>query len=268
MIQEPEPKSNLEELTEEECWALLAGQVVGRLAVVDQGSPVVLPVNYALDSHGISVRTGPGTKLSNASLDRVAFEVDQFNSGRQVGWSVLVQGVGIDATDAIDPASYRKHTSPPEPWVGGSKPNRIRIVQPRISGRRILRAGDGRSPELMDLVGRPPALPTGGTLREAAALMEDHMVSCIPVGQHSPPWIVTEHDLAGALCAGMGPDEPAEPLATRAPVWATPTTTVHGAVEAMVHHGVRHLVVLGTDGRLAGILSLPRAVSALLGADG
>jgi len=245
---------------------MLAGQAVGRLAVVDRGTPIVLPVNYALDGHSISIRTGPGTKLTNASLDRIAFEIDQIDSGHRIGWSVLVQGVGIDATDAIDPAAQRERANAPEPWADGVKPNRIRIVQPHISGRRILRADARGSPQLIDLVDRPPALPTGASLREAAAIMEDRAVSCIPVGQHSPPWILTEHDLAGALCAGMGPDEPAAPLATKAPVWATPTTTIHGAVESMIHHGIRHLVVLGTDGRLTGILSLPRAVSVLLGA--
>lgn len=264
VVEDRDPESKLEEISGEECWSLLAGQVVGRLAVIDRGSPVVVPVNYSLDDHTLSVRTGPGTKLTNASLDRVAFEVDQIDSTHQTGWSVLVQGVGIDATDAIDPGTQRQQANSPQPWAGGSKLNRIRIVQPRISGRRILRAGYGSSPELMDLAEYPPALPTGATLREAAALMEDQRVSCLPVGQHSPPWIVTEHDLAGALCAGMGPDQPACPLAARAPVWATRTTTVHSAVESMVRHGVRHMVVIGVDGRLAGIVSLPRAVAALL----
>ena len=265
MTEDPELKSKLVDMPEEECWSLLAGQEVGRLAVIDQGAPVVLPVNYLLDGRSVSILTGPGTKLTNASLDRIAFEVDQLDADHRVGWSVMVQGIGVDVTEAIDPAAAREKDGPRDPWVDGAKLNRIRILQPRITGRRILRVSTGRPLELIDLLDHPPALPAGGTLREAAALMEDNGVSCVPVGLHSPPWILTEHDLAGALCAGMGPDEPADQLATRAPVWATPTTTIRGAVESMVHHRVRHLVVIGTDGRLAGILGLPQAVSALVG---
>ncbi|HTZ09061.1 MAG TPA: universal stress protein, partial [Acidimicrobiales bacterium] len=102
----------LEEIPEEECLALLAGQEIGRLAVVEEGAPVVLPVNYVLDGRTVAVRTGPGTKLSWGALGPVALEVDVVDAGRATGWSVLVQGVGRDITEGLDSWSERLRSRP------------------------------------------------------------------------------------------------------------------------------------------------------------
>ena len=109
----------------------------------------------------------------------------------------------------------------------------------------------------------PVEVSRDATIREAAALMEDAGVSCLLVGA-SPPWFVTEHDLAGGLAAGMGPDSLVGPLASRAPVWATVTSTVADALSMMVHHRVRHLLVLNADGGPAGILSVLAATKAAM----
>jgi len=39
-------------------------------------------------------------------------------------------------------------------------------------------------------------------------------------------------------------------------VWASTTTRVGDAVRLMVHHRVRHLVVVNDEGRPAGVLSV------------
>lgn len=121
-------------------------------------------------------------------------------------------------------------------------------------------------PVLADVALQPPLrVGRGTTLREVAAAMEDAQVSCVLVGT-GPPWVVTEHDLAGALAAGCGPDIPVDQVATRTPEWATVTSTVAEAIELMVHHGIRHLLVLTADGTLRGILGLADATRALLAA--
>ena len=127
-------------LPEDESWRLLATQAVGRLGVIVAGRPLIFPVNFILDGHHIVIRTGLGTKFTHASLDRVCFEVDAISWAEQGGWSVLVQGVGVVITDAIDPDSVREQGLGNPSWDSSPKDQLIRIIQPKISGRRL--AGD------------------------------------------------------------------------------------------------------------------------------
>jgi nucleotide-binding universal stress UspA family protein/nitroimidazol reductase NimA-like FMN-containing flavoprotein (pyridoxamine 5'-phosphate oxidase superfamily) len=129
----------LEEIGEEECLGLLAGASVGRLVVVRQGQPLAFPMNYVLDGRTVAVRTDPGTKLDAATLGRVAFEVDAIDAVTHQGWSVLVQGVGRDVTDAVDAWSERVRESGVEPWAEGEKQHWIAIAPSAITGRRIRR---------------------------------------------------------------------------------------------------------------------------------
>jgi uncharacterized protein len=63
-----------QELTRSECFALLAREHLGRVAVVDDLGPVVFPVNFVLDRHMVVFRTDAGTKLDAACCgSRVAF---------------------------------------------------------------------------------------------------------------------------------------------------------------------------------------------------
>src|ERR1019366_1867312 len=69
-----------EVLTRPECHRLLAVAArnggVGRVAMADQGEPVVVPVNFAVHDHQILIRIGTGT-LATSAIDRlVAFETD------------------------------------------------------------------------------------------------------------------------------------------------------------------------------------------------
>ncbi len=127
----------LEEIPEEECLALLAGEEVGRLAVVDAGAPLVFPVNYTLDGRTVAVRTDAGTKLDWATLGRVAVEVDSIDPDSRQGWSVLVQGVGRDITTGVDEWSDHVRGGALAPWVAGEKAHWIAVATPTFSGRRI-----------------------------------------------------------------------------------------------------------------------------------
>jgi uncharacterized protein len=51
-------------LDRDQCLSLLAGDEVGRLAVIVGNTPTIFPVNYALDGDTIVFRTDPGTKSS------------------------------------------------------------------------------------------------------------------------------------------------------------------------------------------------------------
>jgi uncharacterized protein len=137
MALDPNQPGVLGDLTQPECLELLASADLGRIAVVADGRPLIFPVNFVLDGELVVFRTDAGTKLDHASLDRVAFEVDNVDHDRHEGWSVVVQGVGRELTDALDEASVREQALPLRPWAGGAKDHWIRIVDPRISGRRL-----------------------------------------------------------------------------------------------------------------------------------
>ena len=121
----------LEELSREECLALLSGQSVGRLAVVaDDGLPFVVPVNYELSGDTIVFRTNAGTKLEALHRHPVAFQIDSIDPAHRAGWSVLVQGVAHEA------APHELTSVTVEPWIG-PKQHWIQVVPRHISGRRI-----------------------------------------------------------------------------------------------------------------------------------
>jgi len=136
-VQLLDTRTGMERLTREECVALLATEEVGRLAVVDFGTPVVFPVNYALDGDTVVFRTDPGTKLDKGTRSRAAFEIDDFDREHRTGWSVVAVGRLEEVTAFDGPLFDRVHALPIEPWAGGEKQHWVRLVPDRISGRRI-----------------------------------------------------------------------------------------------------------------------------------
>jgi len=129
----------LEEIGEDECFALLQSQDLGRLAIVRDGQPEIFPVNYGLDGHTVTIRTQPGVKLVNAILAKVAFEVEDIDQVSREGWVVEVRGVAEDISEAIDPWSERARATNVRPWVMGPHEHQIAISHPQVSGRRLRR---------------------------------------------------------------------------------------------------------------------------------
>lgn len=127
----------LEVLDRAACIELLAHhRFVGRLAIVVDGRPIILPVNYIVDDDSVVFCTANGTKL-NAVLGgtNVAFEVDDSVPLHHSGWSVLVQGHAEVITDPQEVARLRH--GPLRPWAKGARANWVRITLDEISGRRI-----------------------------------------------------------------------------------------------------------------------------------
>jgi nitroimidazol reductase NimA-like FMN-containing flavoprotein (pyridoxamine 5'-phosphate oxidase superfamily) len=129
--------ATLEVLSPEECWSLLRGHGVGRVAFVVDDAPVVLPVNYrVVEMTGrtcIALRTRPGNVLDQAPI-MVAFEIDDIDASRRQGWSVLVRGT-LSHIDADVPTIRERFDS--APWIGADRDAWL-IVEPfAISGRRL-----------------------------------------------------------------------------------------------------------------------------------
>ena len=125
------PDPTIEDLPRQECWRLLAGRSVGRLAVITQdGLPFVVPVNYALDGESVVFRSNFGTKFEALLRHPVAFQVDSIDEPHRTGWTVLVQGIAHEMT----PQEADHLTL--EPWTG-PKQRWLRVVPRHVAGRRL-----------------------------------------------------------------------------------------------------------------------------------
>jgi nitroimidazol reductase NimA-like FMN-containing flavoprotein (pyridoxamine 5'-phosphate oxidase superfamily) len=130
-------RTGIEVLERRECLELLAGDVIGRVAVLSGGAPVVFPVNYALDGEAVVFRTAPGTKLAASGRGPASFEIDCFDREARSGWSVVVVGRLEEATAYDGALLDRVSHLPVEPWADGEKAYWMRLVPTRITGRRV-----------------------------------------------------------------------------------------------------------------------------------
>ena len=128
----------LEILPPDECFALLASQRLGRVAVDTGEYPAIFPVLFALLDNAVVFRTAPGDKLVAAALNRVVpFEVDEHDDDLRSGWSVLLVGTMEEILDPTDRA--RAEALGLEPWAGEVRDRYVRIRPEHVSGRRIAR---------------------------------------------------------------------------------------------------------------------------------
>jgi nitroimidazol reductase NimA-like FMN-containing flavoprotein (pyridoxamine 5'-phosphate oxidase superfamily) len=129
--------TTLRDLSREECLALLRVTEVGRIAIVVDEFPQVLPVNYRLVETSartwIAIRTRPGNVIARAGIP-AAFEIDGFDSGDRQGWSVLARGT-LHAVDA-DHAEFRERFDP-EPWIVADRDAWLVVDPFQITGRRL-----------------------------------------------------------------------------------------------------------------------------------
>jgi nitroimidazol reductase NimA-like FMN-containing flavoprotein (pyridoxamine 5'-phosphate oxidase superfamily) len=131
--------SALVELSADECRHLLLTHRprLGRLAFVDHGAPLVLPMNFVAEHDVIYFRTAPGSKLLAAlRLEQVAFQLDHVDDVWEEGWSVLAFGRLRLVTDADEVAELRQR--PLRPWTRDDRPHYLRLDIASLSGRRIV----------------------------------------------------------------------------------------------------------------------------------
>jgi nitroimidazol reductase NimA-like FMN-containing flavoprotein (pyridoxamine 5'-phosphate oxidase superfamily) len=134
--------SSLEELAYAECLQRLREHNVGRIGVVVDDAPIVLPVNYRLvEVNGVTLvalRTRPGSVIERGDL-MVAFEIDEVDRAHREGWSVLVRGT----LHHVDPEAGDFNTRfDPKPWMTAERDAWL-VIQPfAITGRQLHHAAD------------------------------------------------------------------------------------------------------------------------------
>lgn len=130
----------IEELTDDECWALLEEDGVGRLAtaVINRATggvvPDIFPVNFHVFERRILFRTAPGSKLIDLTAQPiVAFQTDG-RDGR-AHWSVVAHGIArrmMFDSDILESGVLDLHSAiPTEKW------NYVRIEVETITGIRF-----------------------------------------------------------------------------------------------------------------------------------
>jgi uncharacterized protein len=126
-------------LSDVHCVRLIGTHSVGRLAVIDDGFPISLPVNYRVvvgsdDSMSIVIRVRRGSVL-DAPNSMASFEIDEIDHHQQIGWSVVARGVLRHVDDTTAPQWLR--TWDPRPWVN-QRDIWLYLEVLAISGRQLL----------------------------------------------------------------------------------------------------------------------------------
>jgi CBS domain-containing protein len=104
-------------------------------------------------------------------------------------------------------------------------------------------------------------------IRRVAQMMADRNVgSAVVLTEDGRPGIITERDLLRALADGVDPESTAvESYMTATAITASPNWSAQEAARCMLARNFRHLVVVGDQGRVEGVLSIRDLFAALLG---
>jgi nitroimidazol reductase NimA-like FMN-containing flavoprotein (pyridoxamine 5'-phosphate oxidase superfamily) len=129
----------LEELSVDECLALLADAPMGRVVFTDRALPAIRPVNHILDAGAVIIRTRLGgsvaSTVGSARGVVVAYQADKIDPDEHTGWSVVATGVARLVTDPGDRDRYERLL---RPWVSMEADCVIRIEPQLITGYRML----------------------------------------------------------------------------------------------------------------------------------
>jgi nitroimidazol reductase NimA-like FMN-containing flavoprotein (pyridoxamine 5'-phosphate oxidase superfamily) len=101
------------------------------------GLPAVRLVNFFVDDDTVIFATADGDKYRAAERgDVVAFEVDDIDHDRHLGWTVTAAG-HLAVVDPEEATGFAR-TLPLRPWAPHSDPHLIRLEIESLEGRRLL----------------------------------------------------------------------------------------------------------------------------------
>lgn len=127
--------TDLETLTPSECWDRLRSTTVGRIGFDRGRGARIHPVDYAVVSEEIYLRTSRDSELGMftelfADGALVPFEVDHFDEDGSEGWSVLVRG-RLEAQDRAGDVADGMAQPP-----AGHSELVLRLTPVQVTGRR------------------------------------------------------------------------------------------------------------------------------------
>jgi nitroimidazol reductase NimA-like FMN-containing flavoprotein (pyridoxamine 5'-phosphate oxidase superfamily) len=122
------------ELDDEQCWKLLDGTKHGRLVVSVAGEPDIFPVNFVTSDRKIYLRTAPGNKLAQLTINSaVLVEADGVLSDE--AWSVVLRGTARVLSKSAELAAVEELGL--KSWVPTLKDFYVEIVPTSVSGRHF-----------------------------------------------------------------------------------------------------------------------------------
>lgn len=144
-------------LSTAECWTLIEGESVGRLAIVrDDGGPDLFPVNIASYEGAVYFRTASDTKVVRLTTHpAAAFEVDGHDD--EGWWSVVLRGRAVRLADPAEierSGVSRLLTASPR-----YKPHVFRLTPDSITGRRFADRDVVRAPTHTTVVDQETGAP-------------------------------------------------------------------------------------------------------------
>lgn len=129
--------SRLEIISTAECLRLLSSVPLGRLVYTYGGLPAIRLVNFVVDDDTLVFSTGPGDKLRAAERgDVVAFEADDVDLERHLGWTVTA--VGHLSVVTPDESTALRRTLPLHSWLPMDDPRLVRLGIESLHGRRLV----------------------------------------------------------------------------------------------------------------------------------
>jgi nitroimidazol reductase NimA-like FMN-containing flavoprotein (pyridoxamine 5'-phosphate oxidase superfamily) len=122
------------ELDDEQSWRLLEGTQHGRLVVSVAGEPDIFPVNYVTSGRKVYLRTAPGNKLAQLTINAtVLFETDGIVSDE--AWSVVLRGKARVLRNSAEVAAVEELGL--KSWVPTLKDFYVEIEPLSVSGRHF-----------------------------------------------------------------------------------------------------------------------------------
>ena len=122
------------ELDDEQSWRLLEGTKHGRLVVSVAGEPDIFPVNYVTADRTIYLRTAPGNKRAQLTINAtVLFETDGILS--EEAWSVVLRGTARVLSNSAELEAVEKLGL--KTWVPTLKDFYVEIDPTSVSGRHF-----------------------------------------------------------------------------------------------------------------------------------
>lgn len=122
------------ELDDEQSWKLLEATRHGRLVVSVAGEPDIFPVNYLTSDRKIYLRTAPGNKLAQLTINSsVLLETDGVLTDE--AWSVVLRGTARVLTNSTELAAVEELGL--KSWVPTLKDFYVEIVPKSVSGRHF-----------------------------------------------------------------------------------------------------------------------------------
>lgn len=127
--------AELVDLSMDECWKLIEGVELARLAWNSGTGPIVLPVNFVVHEHAVWMRTTAYSAVAEeVDESQVAVETDDIDNETHTGWSVLLRGRAevLYHEDQVPEAVQSLHS-----WPSGARPLWVRLRPDVVTGRRL-----------------------------------------------------------------------------------------------------------------------------------